>query len=87
MKVSYSMASAVTRRLFLQSAAGVFVLGAAGNMSFAQSARQQVLTGSAFDLDIGAMTANFTGRDRPAVAVNGKIPAPLLHMREGDSLT
>ena len=75
------------RRRLLQSAAGVFVLGASGNFSVAQSPRQQVLTGTEIDLDIGAITANFTGRDRPAVAVNGQIPAPLLRLREGDTVT
>src|SRR5690606_21748985 len=36
-----------------------------------------VLTGTEFDLAIGEAPANFTGLTRPAIMVNGSIPAPL----------
>lgn len=78
----------LTRRRFLGAAsAGVFVLGASRQLSWAQSAQQSVLTGTQFDLRIGGMAANFTGTPRPATVVNGQIPAPLLRFREGDTVT
>ena len=33
------------------------------------------------------MPVNITGRQRTATAINGQIPAPTLHWREGDTLT
>jgi CopA family copper-resistance protein len=79
---------AISRRSFVQGAgAGLFVLGAARNLSFAQSPAQTVLRGTEFDLQIGGMSANFTGAVRPATVVNGQIPAPLLRWREGDTVT
>jgi CopA family copper-resistance protein len=78
----------LTRRSFIQrTAAGLFVLGAAGGTSVAQNVSQTVLSGTEFDLHIGGMTANFTGVPRPATVVNGQIPAPLLRWREGDTIT
>jgi CopA family copper-resistance protein len=46
-----------------------------------------VLSGPEFDLSIGGLPVNFTGADRTGVAVNGQIPAPLLRMRQGDTVT
>lgn len=45
-----------------------------------------VLTGTEFDLVIGETLMNFTGRTRPAITVNGSIPAPLLRWREGTTV-
>jgi len=42
------------------------------------------LRGPEFDLEIGMLAVNFTGRPRLATAVNGQVPAPLLRWREGD---
>ena len=53
----------------------------------AQATRAGVLPGSDFQLDIGASTVNFTGRPRPAITVNGSLPAPTLRWREGDTVT
>jgi CopA family copper-resistance protein len=47
----------------------------------------QTLTGTDFDLSIGGSMVDFTGRARPAVTVNGTLPAPLLRWREGDTVT
>ena len=81
-------ARGISRRHFVQGAgAGLFVLGAARNLSLAQSPAQTVLRGTEFDLQIGGMSANFTGAARAAIAVNGQIPAPLLRWREGDTVT
>jgi CopA family copper-resistance protein len=46
----------------------------------------QVLAGTEFDLAIGEVAANFTGRARNAIAVNGSIPAPLLRWKEGTTV-
>jgi CopA family copper-resistance protein len=46
-----------------------------------------VLSGTDFDLRIGRLPVNITGRPRQAIAVNGSLPAPVLRWREGDSVT
>ena len=46
-----------------------------------------VLSGTEFDLTIAELPVNFTGRTRPAVTVNGSLPAPILRWREGDVVT
>ena len=46
-----------------------------------------VLAGTEFDLTIGETPMNFTGRTRPAITVNGSVPAPLLRWREGTTVT
>jgi CopA family copper-resistance protein len=55
----------------------------------AQAARvdQAVLSGSEFDLRIGEVAANITGRARTALTINGSLPGPLLRWREGDTVT
>jgi CopA family copper-resistance protein len=49
--------------------------------------QSQVLSGTDFHLTIGEMPVNFTGRTRPAITVNGSLPAPLLRWREGTTVT
>lgn len=51
------------------------------------STAPQVLRATDLDLSIGQSLANFTGRDRPAITVNGSLPAPTLRWREGDTVT
>ena len=46
-----------------------------------------VLAGTDFDLSIGAMPVNITGRTARALTVNGSLPAPTLRWREGDRVT
>ena len=55
----------------------------------AQPVRSRVaeLSGSEFDLDIGATPVNFTGAARIATVVNGSLPAPILRWRQGDTVT
>ncbi len=83
--------AALTRRQFVQGlAAGGALAGfcAWPRSASAQSpAAPQVLTGTDFALSIGETPVNFTGRTRPAVTVNGALPAPLLRWREGDTVT
>jgi CopA family copper-resistance protein len=49
--------------------------------------RLPVLSGTEFQLEIGPMPVNITGRARTATAINGQIPAPILRWREGDTIT
>jgi CopA family copper-resistance protein len=78
----------MTRRSFLYGAgAGLFVLGASRELAWSQNITQSVLSGTEFDLQIGATPVNFTGKARIGTVVNGQIPAPLLRWREGDTVT
>ena len=45
------------------------------------------LTGTEFDLRIGAAPINITGKPRIATTVNGSLPGPLLRWREGSTVT
>jgi CopA family copper-resistance protein len=82
-----------SRRRFVQGLAGGGALaGLAGLLprnAWALAAgpgQGGVLSGTEFDLTIGETPANFTGRTRTAVTVNGSIPAPLLRWREGTTV-
>ena len=84
-----------SRRHFVQGLAGgaLAVVGArhfgwaaAANPSAASDAGA-ILSGTEFNLEIGASPVNFTGRPGIATAVNGRLPAPLLRWREGDVIT
>ncbi len=85
-----------SRRLFVQGlAAGGVVAGLAGaalparvlaNTGPRPATAPQVLSGQQFQLSIGESLANFTGRTRPAITVNGSLPAPILRWREGDTV-
>src|SRR5690606_38204918 len=81
-----------TRRRFVQglAAGGVVAgLGLGAERGWAQqpaTAGAAPLTGTRFDLTIGESLANFTGHTRPAVTVNGALPAPLLRWREGTTV-
>ena len=45
------------------------------------------LSGTHFELEIGELPVDFTGRRRIATVVNGQLPAPLLRWRQGDTVT
>ncbi|WP_133478717.1 copper resistance system multicopper oxidase [Cognatilysobacter segetis] len=45
-----------------------------------------VLSGTEFDLSVGEIAVDFTGRARRAVVVNGSLPAPLLRWRQGTTV-
>ncbi len=85
-----------SRRLFVQGlAAGGVVAGLAGaGMSpraFAAAGRglaaaPQVLDTPHVSLAIGESAVDFTGRTRPAITVNGSLPAPILRWREGQTV-
>jgi CopA family copper-resistance protein len=78
----------LTRRRFVQGIAAAGALAATPwpQRAFA-AASSPVLSGNAFDLQIGALPFNITGRPRTAIAVNGQVPAPILRWREGDTVT
>jgi len=72
----------ISRRVFVHGVGGgALVLAASAR---AEASQPAVLRGTEFDLEIGSMAVNFTGRPRRATVVNGQLPAPLLRWREGD---
>lgn len=78
----------LTRRSFVQGAAAVAAVGALGSSARALAAApQSELSGTQFDLEIAELPVNYTGRPSVATAVNGQVPAPLLRVREGDTVT
>lgn len=85
-----SFPAALSRRRFVQGLAFAGLAGGSGLLrapAFASTAAAGALTGTKFDLDIGATTVNITGQPRQAITVNGRLPAPLLRWREGDTVT
>ena len=77
-----------TRRSFVQGAAIVAALGTLGaSARVCAAARPSELTGTQFDLEIAELPVNYTARTRLATAVNGQVPAPLLRVKEGDTVT
>ena len=80
-----------SRRRFVQGlAAGGAIAGLTAwprvSWALKSPGQQAVLSGTEFDLAIGETLVNFTGRTRPAVTVNGSLPAPLLRWREGTTV-
>ncbi len=78
-----------SRRRFVEGAATFGIVATVGlpfTRAFAATG-PITLTGNKFDLSIGAMPFNVTGRARTATAVNNSVPAPILRFREGDTVT
>ena len=75
------------RRRFVQGLALAGVAGSGLLRAPAQAMTPATLSGREFDLAIGPAMLDITGRARPAVAVNGSVPAPLLRWREGDTVS
>ncbi len=82
---SSSFPGDVSRRRFVQGLAAGGALAAFGWPRLGNAAAP-VLTGTDFDLTIGELPVNFTGRTRIGVAVNGSVPAPTLRWREGTTV-
>lgn len=85
-----------SRRRFMQGLAGGGVmLGLsplvkptwAGEIGGTVTGMAPVLKGTEFNLTIAETAVNFTGAPRMATTINGSIPAPILHWREGDVVT
>jgi CopA family copper-resistance protein len=83
-----------SRRHFVQGLAGG-ALAVVGARHFGWAAADPadtrdagaVLSGTEFNLEIGALAVNLTGQPGIATAVNGRLPGPLLRWREGDAIT
>ena len=92
---STSAPSSRSRRRFVQGLAGgaLAVVGArrigwtAAAGPAAAGDAGATLSGTEFNLEIGALAVNFTGQPGIATTVNGRLPAPLLRWREGDAIT
>ncbi|MGE8612352.1 MAG: copper resistance system multicopper oxidase [Achromobacter veterisilvae] len=79
----------LSRRRFVQGLAGGGALAALGNWRAALAAPAEAaeLRGTEFHLEIGETPVNFTGAARIGTTVNGRLPAPVLRWREGDTVT
>jgi FtsP/CotA-like multicopper oxidase with cupredoxin domain len=75
---------ALSRRQFVQ---GMAFGGLALAMGWPREGEAAELRGNVLDLSIGEQRVNFTGQARPAITVNGSLPAPLLRVKEGETLT
>jgi CopA family copper-resistance protein len=81
----------MNRRRFMLGGAAVAV-GALSAIrwprpALAATSRAPVLSGTEFQLEIGPVPMNVTGRAITATGINGQIPAPILRWREGDRVT
>lgn len=80
----------VSRRRFVK---GVAALGGVAALPFpfrsaiAATTGAPLLDGRDFALEIGPVPMNVTGQTMTAVGVNGRVPAPILRWREGDTVT
>lgn len=80
--------SLLSRRTFVQGVAGSALLAGSTRWPAAQATVPgAVLSGTDFELTIGTLPVNYTGRPRLATAVNGQLPGPVLRWREGDTVT
>lgn len=59
---------------------------ATANPDYRQAKLVPELRGTEFDLGVGALPVNLTGRSATAIAVNGTLPGPVLRWREGDTV-
>ncbi|MBS0226508.1 MAG: copper resistance system multicopper oxidase [Proteobacteria bacterium] len=81
----------LSRRRFVQGLAAGGVLAGLGlwpkqGWALRSAGQPVVLSGTDFDLSIGEMAVDFTGKARTAVTVNGSLPAPLLRWKEGSTV-
>src|SRR6187397_2868509 len=75
------------RRRFVQGLVAGGLLLTHGRARAVDGSTRAELTGPDFHLTIDELPVNYTGAARRAVAVNGQVPAPLLRMRQGDTIT
>ncbi len=71
----------------LAAAGALSTLGVPRRAAHAASFGHPDLSGSTFDLAIGRTSVNVTGSQRPATLVNQLLPGPVLHWRQGDTVT
>jgi CopA family copper-resistance protein len=86
----------IARRRVVQGLAVSGVAAASGLSLFPSMGRAQqtpaasgpqILSGTEFDLVLADTPLSLSGRLRPTTSVNGSIPAPTLHWREGTTVT
>ena len=82
-----AVTSLVSRRKFVQGLAGSALLLPVAGGTTASVTDAATLTGTDFELAIGTVTVDLTGRRRIATVVNGRLPGPVLRWREGDVVT
>lgn len=82
-----------SRRMFVKglalggAAASVGLLPVPGGAQPRARQTSSVLSGRSSHLRIGETAVNLTGTPRTAITVNDMLPAPVLHWREGDTVT
>ena len=81
----------LSRRQFVQGLAAGGAAAALGlwpknSWALSGPGNTNILSGTQFDLAIGETPMNFTGRTRPAITVNGSLPAPILRWKEGTTV-
>jgi len=81
------MKARITRRCFVQGVSATAALASLPMQPLAARDNPVELSGTDFDLVIAKLPVNYSGRTSTATAVNGQVPAPLLRMREGDTVT
>lgn len=86
------MQLSASRRAFIKGLTLTGIAGSVGLWSFNTRANISlpapgILQGPLFDLSIGEIQINITGRERPAKAINGNIPGPILRWKEGETVT
>jgi CopA family copper-resistance protein len=87
---NHSLRRLLSRRRFVEGAVcgGLAAsLGLCGQRGSAQAIAAPELSGNQFDLSIGSLSVNFTGAERTATVVNGRLPAPTLRWRQGETVT
>ena len=84
----------ISRRRALQSLGAAALLATSSPLVFAGAATGRarlgtppVLRGRVIELEIAETPVDFNGVTRLATTINGSIPAPTLHLREGDDVT
>ena len=93
MEYSNSSKRNISRRRFVLGAGSLLVATALPWSGRALSQQQSNITaipslrGRQFQLDIGYQAVNFTGKERLATTVNGSLPAPTLHWKQGERVT
>lgn len=86
--MSHDFVPLPSRRVFIKglaAAAAVTSSGLLPSLLWASS-EPTSLSGTEFFLDIGEQEVNVTGKKAMATLVNGSLPAPVLHIREGDEI-
>jgi CopA family copper-resistance protein len=81
---------ALTRRRFIQGVAAAGALSVLPwrlHAALAASASAPVLSGTDFQLEIGAVPLTINGRQTMATGINGQVPAPILRWRQGQTVT